>query len=125
MPLTKDLDGIITFTVSKNFLSGAYCAKFKYIMYKNLTFFIIFLFFNAKVFADQTLYCSHPELCRMIHQISNVKTENLISISGDPHEYEPTISEIKKLISAPILITGPKELNPWIKKIIFQRSKIP
>jgi ABC-type Zn uptake system ZnuABC Zn-binding protein ZnuA len=125
VPLTKDLDGIITFTVSKNFLSGAYCAKFKYIMYKNLTLIIIFLFFNAKVFADQTLYCSHPELCRMIHQISNVKTENLISISGDPHEYEPTITEIKKLISAPILITGPKELNPWIKKVIFQRSKIP
>ncbi|MBC7540781.1 MAG: zinc ABC transporter substrate-binding protein [Bacteriovorax sp.] len=60
----------------------------------------------------------------MINQLSNSQTESLVSISGDPHEYEPSTMEIKKLISAPVLITGPSELNPWIKKINFQRSKI-
>ncbi|MDD4973110.1 MAG: hypothetical protein PHY93_02110 [Bacteriovorax sp.] len=59
------------------------------------------------------------------NNLSDIQTESLVSITGDPHEYEPSVMEIKKLISAPILITGPNELNPWIKKINFQRSKIP
>jgi len=81
------------------------------------------LILNSKASAEKVIYCSHPELCRMINQLTDTKTESLISISGDPHEYEPSITEIKKLIAAAILITGPSELNPWIKKVIFQRSK--
>jgi ABC-type Zn uptake system ZnuABC Zn-binding protein ZnuA len=79
--------------------------------------------------ATGTLFCSHRELCQLINQIAlenNVKppkTESLVNISGDPHEYEPSSEEIKNLISAPFLITGPNELNPWIKKVNFQRSK--
>lgn len=79
-----------------------------------------------KARAENVIYCSHPELCRMLNQISSdLKTESLVSITGDPHEYEPSTLEIKKLISAKVLVTGPDELNPWIKKIKFQRLKIP
>jgi hypothetical protein len=94
-------------------------------MKRNLVIIIILCLSSASTWASpQTLFCSHPEICSMINQLSDAKTESLVSITGDPHEYEPSILEIKKLISAPILITGPTELNPWIKKVIFQRRKI-
>jgi len=81
--------------------------------------------------ASSTIYCSHAELCKMItvialeNKIADIKSETLVNISGDPHEFEPSSAEIKSLINAPILLTGPNELNPWIKKINFQRSKLP
>lgn len=91
---------------------------------------VILYLVNLNAFAAlSTVYCSHAELCKMVNQIahenklSNVKTENLVNISGDPHEYEPSALEIKNLINAPLLLTGPNELNPWIKKIKSQRSK--
>lgn len=96
---------------------------------------LLLLFFGAKASAVDTIYCSHPELCRMLNRIIKynshdnnpnfVQTESLVTITGDPHEYEPSVKVIKKLITAPVLLTGPNELNPWIKKINFQRSKIP
>lgn len=79
--------------------------------------------------AQTVISCSHPQLCSLAQLIvteNNMKDtsfESLVSISGDPHEYEPSSSEVKNLIKAPILITGPAELNPWIKKVSFQRSK--
>jgi ABC-type Zn uptake system ZnuABC Zn-binding protein ZnuA len=45
-------------------------------------------------------------------------------MSGDPHEFEPSANEIKKLLSADFLLAGPHELNPWIEKIGFQRKKL-
>ena len=77
-----------------------------------------------------TLNCAHHELCQMAKEIaidnkveSHFKFINLVNISGDPHEYEPSSIEIKQLINAPLLLTGPSELNPWAKKINYQRSK--
>jgi hypothetical protein len=76
-----------------------------------------------------TISCSHAELCKLVqliaieNSIKDLKTESLINISGDPHEYEPSTAEIKSLLGTPFLLTGPNELNPWIKKINFQRSK--
>lgn len=91
-------------------------------------FFILLLLSGQASWAQSTMYCSHPELCRLLRHIcrengiTDIKTESLVSISGDPHEFEPSVAEIKKLISVPILITGPDELNPWIKKIAHKRS---
>lgn len=94
-------------------------------MKSHSTLTILLLLLSLEAFPKNILYCSHPELCKMINQISENPTESLVSITGDPHEYEPSILEIKNLISAPLLITGPAELNPWIKKIHLQRNKIP
>ena len=86
------------------------------------------LSFEAK--AALNIYCSHHELCQIVkiitaenHLGTQVSTQNLVNIIGDAHEYEPSTNEIKQLINAPLLITGPNELNPWIKKVNFQRSK--
>lgn len=79
--------------------------------------------------AATTISCSHPELCTLAQSIfaenrmKDFQFENLVAIAGDPHEYEPTTTEIKNLIKANILIAGPVELNPWIKKVNYQRSK--
>lgn len=80
--------------------------------------------------AETIVSCSHPQLCTLAQTIftenhmKNYKFVNLVAISGDPHEYEPSSAEVKNLIKADILIAGPIELNPWIKKVNYQRSKI-
>lgn len=81
--------------------------------------------------AEPTFACSHEELCRLAKLIAeeagtgNILTETLVKISGDPHDFEPAARELKAMINAPVLITGPQELNPWMKKINYQRSKNP
>lgn len=93
-------------------------------------FILFFILLNYTAAAQTTLYCAHPELCKMAknilldNNINDVLTVELVTMSGDPHEYEPKAAEIKSLISAPILITGPHELNPWLKKILEQRALI-
>lgn len=85
---------------------------------------------SAQESAAKTIHCSHPELCRLSqiilneHSLTSYNFQTLVNISGDPHEYEPSSHEIKKLITAELLLVGPHELNPWIAKIDFQRKKI-
>lgn len=95
----------------------------------NLTLFILLMVTPFAPLFGSTISCSHDELCRLVQLIAtenslkDLTTESLINISGDPHEYEPSTAEIKSLLNTPFLLTGPNELNPWIKKINFQRSK--
>lgn len=87
---------------------------------------LISIFFSTAVFAFNEVACSHEEICKLVQSIdSQTKTKVLVNIKGDPHEFEPSADEIKSFLSAPILIVGPIELNPWIKKIHYQRSKNP
>jgi len=87
------------------------------------------LSFSSLLSAQTTkLSCSHPEICHLMTTIAEeqgtrIDVESIVSISGDPHEFEPTISELKKLMGAAFLVEGPFELNPWIKKVNYQRSK--
>jgi len=87
------------------------------------------LFFSSLVSAKiSRLSCSHPEICTLAKTIATeqgqtLEMESIVTISGDPHEFEPSITEIKKLMSAEFLIEGPFELNPWIKKVNNQRSQ--
>jgi ABC-type Zn uptake system ZnuABC Zn-binding protein ZnuA len=98
---------------------------------KNMLLLFILANFIAlpKGFAAVTIACSHPEICRLAkivyteNHVKDASFESVIKIVGDPHEYEPSVSEVKALIMAPLLITGPVELNPWIKKVNYQRSK--
>jgi hypothetical protein len=92
-------------------------------MTKYLLFSIAFLSLSLPAFSKPVVFCTHVELCKIFNQLSSLESENLIKLTGDPHEFEPTILDIKKLIDAPVLISGPNELNPWMKKILFQRSK--
>lgn len=76
--------------------------------------------------------CTHSQLCLMAefilksHELKkneHYTIKQTIKISGDPHDFEPKASEIKELINSSLLISGPTELNPWIKKITEQRKK--
>ncbi|MBC7712605.1 MAG: zinc ABC transporter substrate-binding protein [Rhizobacter sp.] len=93
-------------------------------------FLVPFFLFVSPVIAGVKISCSHPELCRVAkiifseNHISNFEFESLVKIVGDPHEFEPTTTEVKDLIKSEILISGPVELNPWIKKVNYQRSKM-
>jgi hypothetical protein len=97
---------------------------------KNLRLILALCAFPFSVFAENTIYCSHPELCKMVdriaseNKVTDLLTKTLVTIVGDPHEFEPSAEEIKQLINAPTLLTGPQELNPWVKKILFKRSRL-
>ncbi len=76
--------------------------------------------------SKSSIGCVHPELCQLALKSLNLKAseiKNLVTIVGDPHEFEPNPTEVKNLISIPVLITGPSELNPWARKINYQRAK--
>lgn len=96
----------------------------------NTLFLLSFFIYLAQVEASTKIACSHPELCRLAkiifaeNNVNKFEFESLIQIKGDPHEFEPSALEIKNLIKAEILISGPLELNPWIKKVNYQRTKI-
>jgi ABC-type Zn uptake system ZnuABC Zn-binding protein ZnuA len=89
-------------------------------------FFILF-FVSISLHANEIIFCSHPEVCNLLNKIKidSVATKSLVVISGDPHEFEPNANQIKDLLTANPLVTGPLELNPWIKKISYLRSKNP
>jgi ABC-type Zn uptake system ZnuABC Zn-binding protein ZnuA len=95
-----------------------------------IVFLLQFFMYLAPAEAKTLVSCSHIELCRVAKIIfaenhnDNFEFQSLVTIMGDPHEFEPTTSEIKNLIQAKILISGPLELNPWIKKVNYQRSKL-
>ena len=100
---------------------------------RNTTYLSILLFvfiYLGNASAATQVSCSHPEICRLAKIIFNendardYEFTTIVTIAGDPHEYEPSSQEVKNLIKAPILVAGPSELNPWIKKVNYQRSKI-
>lgn len=77
--------------------------------------------------AKTQIGCVHPELCILAQKSlanENYDIKNIVTMIGDPHEFEPNPQEVKKLISTPILITGPSDLSPWARKINYQRSKL-
>lgn len=95
---------------------------------KSILFVTIFgLFLLSINISASTLYCSNYELCRMADILTNkaLKTQTLVVANGDPHEFEPTTQEVKELLTRSPLLVGPSELHPWLKKIIYQRSKNP
>jgi ABC-type Zn uptake system ZnuABC Zn-binding protein ZnuA len=96
-------------------------------MHKIILLALVFLNFNLAT--ASTWSCAHPEICQMAkmliteNQLTDIKLDNIVIPSGDPHEYEPTINDIKKLMQATVLLVGPIELNPWMKNISNSRSK--
>jgi ABC-type Zn uptake system ZnuABC Zn-binding protein ZnuA len=131
--------GIITTIVNKSFSAPFFSGTFWPMKNIKSSFWTLLLALSLAFFssnlqalesAPKTIHCSHPELCRLSqiilneHSISNYNFQTLVNISGDPHEYEPSSTEIKKLITADFLLVGPHELNPWIARINFQRKKL-
>ena len=82
---------------------------------KNLylcVFFTAFFSLTSASAQELKVACSHAELCLLAKNIAvefneKISTETLVTMSGDPHEFEPTINELKSLISAPLLLVGP------------------
>lgn len=103
---------------------------------KKLVLYSLYLFiFNILALGDERsvlhaktqIGCVHPELCNLAQKSlgsEGYEIKNIVTMIGDPHEFEPNPLEVKKLISTPFLITGPSDLSPWAKKINYQRSKL-
>lgn len=92
-------------------------------MFKQFIFIALFLF-SKTIFANEKILCSHPQICNLLSLIT--AKENLSSVVvfvGDHHHYEPNATVVKTFIQAPILVTGPKALHPWLSPIVKKRAK--
>lgn len=57
----------------------------------------------------------------MIYPVENLQSE--VIFIGDHHHYEPNSNVIKTFIQAPLLVTGPKALHPWLTAIAKKRDQ--
>jgi|GEM_PF-27104 len=75
----------------------------------------------------ETLTCTHPEVCTLVHELApalqNYKIINLTPFAGDYHDYEPTSSDLKVLLTSDVVVSGPLSLSPWMKNIFRKRSE--
>jgi len=87
---------------------------------------------SIRLYANTTIQiqCAHQEICGIIQNIieqnkkelthSQIKFElqTLFHISGDPHDYEPSMNEIKIFLKSQNIILGPAALHPWLENKI-------
>jgi ABC-type Zn uptake system ZnuABC Zn-binding protein ZnuA len=76
---------------------------------------ILAIFLSFPSFASIT--CTHPQVCNLFEN-SNYP----FKLEIDPHHFEPSIGEIKTLLSADTVAFGPSDLNPWAQKIEINRK---
>lgn len=85
--------------------------------------------------SPKKITCTHPIICALAQRtiknvVSSQQTKAMsfnspVQRTSDPHHFEPGLKEIKGLLNAPYLITGPTELQPWERKIKTWRQKRP
>lgn len=72
---------------------------------------------------NEKILCAHPQICNLLSIITaKENVSSVVVFVGDHHHYEPDAKVVKTFIQAPLLITGPKALHPWLNKIIKKRS---
>lgn len=93
---------------------------------------IFALFFMVITNAHASLICTHLQVCNLVDELLET-SENIqesqtylpIEFMGDPHHFEPGPEQIKQLLTAKTLVSGPIELHPWVRPILEQRAKTP
>lgn len=97
-----------------------------------LNYSILTLLFLAADIAHARMACTHLQVCNLIDEliedpenIQGSQTHLPIKFMGDPHHFEPGPKQIKELLTAQTLFSGPVELHPWIRPILQQRAKNP
>jgi hypothetical protein len=72
-----------------------------------------------------TLYCAHPQVCFLLKTLWPMLPVALAKkSSGHHHHNEPSVKEVKQLLTYPLIIWAPDDLDPWSKRLITQRSTL-
>ena len=79
-----------------------------------LLFLLLFPFLCG---GQEIVTCTHPQVCNLFQ-----KSSYPFKLATDPHHFEPSIGEIKILLSATTVAFGPSDLNPWALKIEDNRK---
>jgi len=93
---------------------------------KNLFLILLCIFFAFPLIAKESITCTQFQICELIKLIDQHKKYELnspISITGDPHHYDPDLKTIKSLLTANKLISAPIEAHPFIKSILKKRKE--
>lgn len=83
-----------------------------------MKFLALVLFFSFFTMAEDLVTCTHPQVCNLFE-----KSTYPFKLEVDPHHFEPSIGEIKTLLSANIVAFGPSDLHPWALKIEKSRKE--
>jgi len=78
---------------------------------------MLFLLFPLLSRGQDVITCTHPQVCNLFENSSYP-----FKMAIDPHHFEPSIGEIKMLLSASTVAFGPSDLNPWAQKIEGNRK---
>ncbi|MGB0453060.1 MAG: hypothetical protein ACPGJV_05035 [Bacteriovoracaceae bacterium] len=79
--------------------------------------------------SEKTISTVHPQLKLLVDEalsdlkLKDYQSQNLISIQGDPHHFEPPLSSIKKVLASKNLVAPPYEVFPWMKSIEIKRKR--
>jgi hypothetical protein len=79
--------------------------------------YLIFFFF-LDAMGSTVITCTHPQVCNLF--------ENSVlplKLNMDPHHFEPSLGEVKALLSAEVVAFSPRGLNPWEEKIRLAREE--
>lgn len=86
---------------------------------------------TSKIWGESTqvlqIACSHPQVCRLIDWMYDDKAIQtsfpIGQITGDPHHFEPSPKDLKSLLEAPLLVSAPLQLQPWLRGVLRQRTR--
>jgi ABC-type Zn uptake system ZnuABC Zn-binding protein ZnuA len=78
----------------------------------------------------KTISCTHIQVCNALSFVlgpdNSYVVKNLIDIGPeDPHHFEPTVGDIKKIQKAESLVLPPLSLQPWLKNVVTKIKKDP
>lgn len=93
---------------------------------KSLFMLVLFWPIGLTLAADKTITCYHTQVCNMVHfLIPEAKLEVIeLARNSDPHHYELTGGDLKKILSAELFISPSMFLTPWLAQAIKQRKAI-
>jgi branched-chain amino acid aminotransferase len=94
---------------------------------KNFNFVLALILIPLLSLEAKTLTCTHPEVCTLIKELGpalkDYSINSLTPFQGDYHDYEPSAKDLKTLLTADVLISGPTSLEPWINSIARKRAQ--
>jgi len=80
--------------------------------------------FQALPLAQAKTGCLNIPTCNLLGDLFSSKkaSELLISYTGDPHNFRPTIEDSKRIIDYPSLVLGPVGLESWHQELVTKRA---
>jgi zinc/manganese transport system substrate-binding protein len=85
-----------------------------------LTLFIVSAFFVSRAPAKPSVVAAQPLLADFVRVIAqdDVELTCLLNANADPHSYEPSPADLRRLVRADLVVVNGLGLEPWIDQLV-------